>query len=178
MAAYTVKIVDHTKSDEFQKYKGGIRRLAQERFDEAFKDTSDTVTVLWGNGTEKDDLVMHFVQDVDHSFIKTKWPKAQIAPNAAGHTYSTDKMSCSEIYENLNADSRQRQPVAVVGISIFHEALHNLLPGWTIEEMHNLDGGGEKAGLAAARYNVHSKMTERNKELIRRGFAFKTRQCL
>src|SRR5258708_33846848 len=79
MATYTVKIVDHTKSDEFQKYKGGIKRLAQERFDEAFKDTSDTVTVSWGNGTEKDDLVMHFVQDVDHSFIKTKWPKAQIA---------------------------------------------------------------------------------------------------
>src|ERR1700730_1513776 len=62
MAMYTVKIVDHTKSDEFQKYKGGIKRLAQERFDEAFKDASDTVTVSWGNGTEKDDLVMHFVQ--------------------------------------------------------------------------------------------------------------------
>ena len=62
MATYTVKIVDHTKSDEFQKYKGGIKRLAQERFDEAFKDTSDTVTVSWGNGTEKDDLIMHFVQ--------------------------------------------------------------------------------------------------------------------
>jgi hypothetical protein len=44
--------------------------------------------------------------------------------------------------------------------------------------MHNLDGGGEKAGLAAARYNVHTKMTDRNKELIRRGFSFKTRQYL
>ena len=87
-------------------------------------------------------------------------------------------MSCSEIYEYLNDDSRQRQQVTLAGIAIFHEALHNLLPGWGIEEMHNLDGGGEKAGLAAARYNVHSKMTERNKELIQRGFSIKTRQCL
>ena len=178
MATYTVKIVDHTKSDELQKYKGGIKRIAQERFDEAFADTPDTVTVSWGNGTEKDDLVMHFVRDVGHSFIRTKWPKARIAPNAGGHTYCADKMSCSEIYEYLNDDSRQRQQVTLAGIAIFHEALHNLLPGWTIEEMHNLDGGGEKAGLAAARYNVHSKMTERNKELIRRGFSIKTRQCL
>jgi hypothetical protein len=80
MATYTVKIVDHTKSDELQKYKEGIKRIAQERFDEAFKDTSDTVTVSWGDGTEKDDLVMHFVQDVAHSFIRTKWPKARIDP--------------------------------------------------------------------------------------------------
>jgi len=102
MATYTVKIVDHTKSDELQKYKGGIKRIAQERFDEAFKDTSDTVTVSWGDGTEKDDLVMHFVQDVAHSFIRTKWPKARIDPKAGGHTHCADKMSCSEIYEYLN----------------------------------------------------------------------------
>jgi hypothetical protein len=178
MATYTVKIVDHTKSDEFQKYKGGIKRIAQERFNEAFENTPETVTVSWGNGTEKDDLVMHFVQDVAHSLIMDKWPDSKIAPNAGGHTYRTAKISCSEIYEFLNSDSRQRQPVTLAGISIFHEALHNLLPGWGIEEMHNLDGGGEKAGLAAAKYNVNSKMTERNKELIRHGFAFKTRQYL
>jgi hypothetical protein len=178
MAAYTVKIVDHTKSEEFQKYKGGIKRIAQERFDEAFGDTPDTVTVSWGNGTEKDDVVVHFVQDVAHSYIKSKWPKAKIAANAGGHTYITEKKSCSEIYEYLNSDSKQRQQVAIAGISIFHEALHNLFPGWTIDEMHNLDGGGEKAGLAAEKYNSHSQMTDRNKEMIRRGFSFKTRQWL
>jgi hypothetical protein len=53
-----VKIVDHTKSDELQKYKGGMKRIAQELFDEAFENTGDTVTVSWGNGTEKDDLVI------------------------------------------------------------------------------------------------------------------------
>ena len=48
-------------------------------------------------------------------------------------------MSCSEIYEYLNDDSRQRQQVALAGIAIFHEALHNLLPGWGMEEMPWLD---------------------------------------
>jgi hypothetical protein len=44
--------------------------------------------------------------------------------------------------------------------------------------MHNLDGGGEKAGLAAAKIGPDTKMTDHNKELIRRGFSAKNPQYL
>ena len=61
---------------------------------------------------------------------------------------------------------------------MFHEALHNLYPYQTTDFIHKLDGGGEAAGLAAAEYSFRTKMTEHNKELMRRGFATKNPQYI
>jgi hypothetical protein len=173
MANYTAKLVDHTDSKTFLTFKSGVSRIAQERFDEAFTSTPDKVVVSWGPGTQIDNLVVHFVMDRDNSIILAKWPNARIDLQAGGHTHISGHTSCTEIYENVNG---KRQHVAQLGALVFHEALHNLLPNWSMDEMHNLDGGGEAAGLAAKIVGPHTTMTSRNKELIRRGFSVKNPQ--
>jgi hypothetical protein len=44
--------------------------------------------------------------------------------------------------------------------------------------VHELDGGGEAAGLAAAHYSLRTQMTDHNKQLIRQGFSVKNPQYL
>lgn len=175
MAVYTAKLVDHTDAKSLQIFKSGIQRLAKEYFDKAFDGTSDSVAVSWGSGTTADNLVVHFVLDLANSYIRQKWPKARIDSAAGGHTHSEGSLSCTEIYENI---AGRRQHVRQLGVLVFHEALHNLLPAWSIDAMHNLDGGGAAAGLAAAVVGPDSKMTDHNKELIRRGFSSKNAQVL
>jgi hypothetical protein len=131
--------------------------------------------VSWGTGTQLDNVVIHFVEDRGHSYILQKWPKAIIKPEAGGHTHCHGALSCTELYESVGG---QRQHVRQLGVLAFHETLHNLFPYWTEAEMHNLDGGGEAAGLAAERVGPHSKMTDRNKEMLRRSFSLKNPQCL
>lgn len=175
MAVYTAKLVDHTDTKALQIFKSGVERTTKEYFDKAFEGTTDSVSVSWGDGTKSDNLVVHFVLDLAHSYIRQKWPKARIDPAAGGHTHSEGSLSCTEIYENIDG---RRQHVRQLGVLVFHEALHNLLPSWGIDEMHNLDGGGEKAGLAAAVVGPDSKMTDHNKQLIRQGFSSKNPQVL
>jgi hypothetical protein len=55
----------------------------------------------------------------------------------------------------------------------FHEAMHNQLPGWSNADMHGPNGGG---GLAASPPQL--PMTDKNKELMRRGIAIKNAQLL
>jgi hypothetical protein len=175
MAMYTAKLVDHTDSRSLLKFKGGIQRIAQELYDKAFEGTSDSVTVSWGTGTQSDNLVIHFVLDRAHSYIWKTWPDARIDPDAGGHTHTEGALACTEIYENVGG---HRQHVRQLGVLIFHESLHNLLPFWGMEELHNLDGGGAAAGLAARKIGPDATMTEKNKELIRRGFSVKNPQYL
>jgi hypothetical protein len=52
------------------------------------------------------------------------------------------------------------------------------VPFWGEEELHNLDGGGEAAGLSAKKIGPHTKMTDRNKEMMRRGLPVKNPQQL
>jgi hypothetical protein len=175
MSAYTAKLVDHTGSG-LETFKSGIQRLAQETFDQAFDGTADKVTISWGAGTQSDNLVIHFVEDIAHSYIRQKWPSAAINADAGGHTHIASGPLCAtELYKMAQG---RRQHVRELGLLAFHEALHNLLPSWGMEQMHNLDGGGEKAGLAAAKISPDSKMTEHNKQLIRQGFSTKHDQYL
>jgi hypothetical protein len=62
-------------------------------------------------------------------------------------------------------------------ITVFHEAMHNLLPYHGADFVHKLDGGDEAAGMAAV-YSLKSQMTQHNKELIRHGFSVKNPQLL
>ena len=55
----------------------------------------------------------------------------------------------------------------------FHEALHNQWPGWSNADMHGAKGGG---GLAASPPQL--PMTDKNKDLMRRGIAMKNEQLL
>lgn len=76
MATYTAKLVDRTGWSDADKH--GIETKAQKLFDEAFQGTPDGVSVSWGNGTTSDNLVVHFVPDIPHSYLKQKWPGAII----------------------------------------------------------------------------------------------------
>ncbi len=170
MANYSVKLVDHTDPSSLQTFKGGVKRLTQERFSEAFNGTSDSVTVSWGQGTQADNVVIHFVKDRDHSYIRaTKWPNAKILPIAGGHTHTEGSLACTELYEEVGG---KRQHVAELGVLAFHETLHNLFPFWTEDEMHNT------GGLAAKKVGPHVEMTSRNKEMMRQGFSVKNPQWL
>jgi len=174
MAHYKVKLVeraDFSTSDEH-----AIQIAVQKRFDEAFDGTSDGVDVSWGAGDPNDNLVVHFVPDREHSYIKQRWPDANIALEAGGHTYTGARpMSATEVYRKRASGDFHFGSYAA---TVFHEAMHNLYPYQTTNFVHMLDGGGDAAGLAAAIYSRHTAMTQHNKELIRRGFTVKNPQFL
>jgi len=174
MATYTAKLVDRTGWSEADKH--GIQAKAQALFDEAFQDTPNGVVVSWGGGTTGDNLVVHFVPDIPHSYLKQKWPQAQINPEAIGHTYTGDRpLAGTEVYQTAHGS---RYPWKMYAITVFHEAMHNLFPFQSTDFVHKLDGGDDAAGMAAAKYNLRSEMTQHNKELIRQGFSVKNPQLL
>jgi hypothetical protein len=173
MATYTAKLVDHTDNKALIVFKSGISRITQELYDKAFEGTPHKVSVSWGQGAAADNLVVHFVLDLDNSFIRTKWPTAQIDLGAGGHTHTQGSLACSEIYQNIKGS---RQHVRQLAVLVVHESMHNLLPFWGMKELHDLDGGGKKAGIAAEKVGPDAEMTARNKELIRRGFSVKNPQ--
>jgi hypothetical protein len=174
MAKYIVKLVDHANWNDGNKH--GIEVAVQEKFDEAFEGTSDGVDVSWGTGADTDNYVVHFVPDRDHSYLKQKCPRAVINEEAGGHTYTGDRpLSGTEVYRTIHGS---QYPYKGYALTVFHEALHNLFPFQTTAFVHELDGGGEAAGLAAAHYSLRSRMTDHNKELIRQGFSVKNPQYL
>jgi hypothetical protein len=174
MATYSAKLVDRTGWSEADKH--GIETKAQKLFDEAFQGTPDGVSVSWGNGTPSDNLVVHFVPDIPHSYLKQKWPGAIINQNAIGHTYTGERpLAGTEVYQIARGT---RFPWQMYAITVFHEAMHNLFPYQSTDFVHKLDGGDEAAGMAAAVYGLRSQMTQHNKELIRQGFSVKNPQLL
>jgi hypothetical protein len=173
LAKYRVKLVDRTGWSDADKH--GIQVATQKLFDEAFDGTSDSVDVSWGDGKDIDNLVAHFVPDIPHSYLRKKWPKATINPNAIGHTHSHGDLSGTEVYQTARGGLHHLKMYAM---TVFHEAMHNLYPHQSTDFVHKLDGGGEAAGMAAAVYGLRSKMTDHNKELIQKGFSVKNPQYL
>jgi hypothetical protein len=168
MAIYIVKLVDRTVGSP-QRLTGLIQQDAQDQFNEAFKGTSDSVSVEWGTGLASDNEVMHFVEDINHSYIRTKYPQTLIGTEAGGHTYNdnSNRISASEIYKHDPQGIQYR--ASACAKMIMHETLHNQYP---FLDVHN-DGGG---GVALPVPTL--PMTDRNKDLIRRAFSVKIQQLL
>lgn len=174
MSRYSVKLVD--RADFSSSAEQAITAETQKRFDEVFAGTSDSVTVSWGSGADSDNLVVHFVPDRAHSYIKQKWADAIIKINAGGHTYTGARpMSASEVYRKRDGVSFHYGSYAA---TVVHEAMHNLYPFQNADFAHKMDGGGDAAGLAAAEYSRNTPLTEHNKEVLRRGFSVKNPQYL
>jgi hypothetical protein len=174
MAHYVVKLVDRADFNTAAEH--AIQVAVQKRFDEAFEGTSDDVGVSWGTGDAKDNYVVHFVPDRQNSYIKQKWPNANIALEAGGHTYTGERpMSATEVYRRRDGGEFHFSSYAA---TVIHESMHNLFPFQTTNFVHLMDGGGDAAGLAAATYNRHTPMTEHNKQVIRQGFSVKNPQYL
>jgi len=172
MANFSVKLVDHTGTPE--SWRQGLKKAIQDLFDKCLAGASDKVTVEWGTGVANDFLVLHFVEDVDHSYIQQKLPGDKLKEHIGGHTRTSHNVTGSEFYKFIGKKG-QRGQYSYIGYAklALHESMHNLLPYWTESEMHGPDGGG---GLAASPPQLPP--TPKNIELMLRGFSVKSAQLL
>ena len=166
MTTYSVKLVDHRNSPQHET--DAIKSSIQHVLGLAFVDTSDDVDVEWGSGANDDNLVIHFVDDVAHSYLRQTWPTMPVDPNAGGHTHSHGSLSGTELYR-----SGPRGPfrLRVYGFMAFHEALHNIFP--FRNDVHTAMCGG----LASA-HVPHEDPNDDNKAWLRRGFSSRNPQLL
>jgi hypothetical protein len=172
MAKFSVKLVDHTQGSA--KLEPLIQKPLQGLFNEVFAGTSDSATVDWGTGMPSDQIVLHFVEDVAGSYLSQKMPGNSIRGDAGGHTRLQTGITGSEFYKVAVFDGKRTQVKATAMARLaFHEAMHNQFPGWTNAEMHGPLGGG---GLATS--PPQHSLSEKNKELMRRGMAIKNAQLL
>jgi len=172
MGEATIKLVNH--ADRPDQWRQGLSREIQTLINECLDGSGTKATVSWGRGTHADNLVLHFVQDVEHSYIQANLPGDALKSHIAGHTRTSKGITGSEFYfmSGSPGDRGQRKYIGYAKVAL-HEALHNLFPGWTEKEMHGNAGGG---GLAAATPQLPP--TDRNKELFKRGFSVKNKQLL
>jgi hypothetical protein len=186
MTVYSVKLVDHIDGrgllgvmfvdSRHAKKNDAIRASIERVMGLAFTGTSDSVSVSWGTGSNSDNLVLHFVEDIAHSYLRKKWPKMKAPdPNAGGHTHSSGSLSGTELYR-----TRPGGPLHAhrYGALAFHEALHNLFP--YVKDQHT--GGDAFArhfggGIAAA-HIPDQDPNEENKAFLRQGFSVRNPQLL
>ncbi len=166
MTTYSVKLVDHRNSSRAETT--AICASVAHVMGLAFVGTQDGISAAWGTANANDDLVLHFVEDVAHSYLKRTWPAMRVDPNAGGHTHVHGSVSGTELYRTT-----PRGPITLrrYGALAFHEALHNLFPNRG--DQHTAFGGG----IAAA--NIPDmNPNDDNKAFLRQGFSVRTRQLL
>jgi hypothetical protein len=172
MAKASVKLVNHTS--EQGAWLSGLQQAIQKLFDECLKGLSNSAIVSWGTGAGSDNLVLHFVQDVDHSYVQAKLPGAALKEHIAGHTRTQKGVTGTEFYLFTGpAANRSRSKYIGYAKIALHESLYNLFPGLSEAELHGRQGGG---GLAASPPKLPP--TEKNKEMINRGLSNKNKQLL
>ena len=166
MALYIVKLVDHRNSTSAETL--GVSNSIKRVFGLAFVGTSDGVNVLWGTGGQGDNLVLHFVEDIAHSYLRQTWPNMTVDPQAGGHTHTHGSLAGTELYR-----TRPSGPISLhrYGALAFHEALHNLFPFRS--DQHTAFGGG-----VAAAHIPDIDPNDANKEFLRRGFSVRNPQLL
>jgi hypothetical protein len=109
MANYTTKLVDRTNGSPSRLLQA-ILRDVQSLFDEALEGAGLQVGVSWGDASETDSYVVHFVEDrtPPNSYLLQTWPHANIDPRAGGHTYRDGVKSGSEVYRFADSGSRSQ----------------------------------------------------------------------
>ena len=172
MATYSVKLVNHTNATA--RLQQSIKTNLQDLFNQVFSGTSDRAVVDWGTGSTSDSIVLHFVDDIASSYLQQQMPGQDIRGDAGGHTRTRGHVTGSEFYMHTGAGQTRRSlHDSAYAKLAFHEALHNQFPGWSNTDMHGPNGGG---GLAAS--SPQLPITEKNKELMRRGISIKNAQLL
>ena len=172
MATYSVKLVNHTNATA--RLQQSIKTNLQNLFNQVFSGTSDKTVVDWGTGSASDSIVLHFVDDIASSYLQQQMPGQDIRGDAGGHTRTRGHVTGSEFYMHTGAGQTRRSlHDSAYAKLAFHEALHNQFPGWSNADMHGPNGGG---GLAASPPQL--PITEKNKELMRRGISIKNAQLL
>jgi hypothetical protein len=145
MTNFAVTLVDHGTNTN-DKWRQGLRDEIQALFDLCIPPTTvHRVIVAWGTGTKTDNLVLHFVEDVDHSYIQAKMPGDPLKEYIGGHTRTSGKLTGTEFYRLVGMKNARAQYkyTAYAKVAV-HESLHNLFPGWTED-----DGRGWPSGVPA-----------------------------
>src|SRR5437879_4397506 len=135
MANYSIKLCDHTGSPNTVTQ--GIESALQQFFTRTFSGTSDKATVGWGKGSASDDIVLHFVADVAHSYIVQVMARPpKISPLVSGHTSSRNHRICSEFYKTvtIHGTSQTLSGLRYAKLA-YHESLHNVFPAWTEQDL-------------------------------------------
>lgn len=179
MANYTARLVDRT-SGATPNLLRAIQRDTQSLFDEAFDGTRLQVAVTWGDATELDNYVVHFVDDKTpaNSYLLRTWPQADIDPRAGGHTYRDGTKSGSEVYRFASDTNRGPVPGISYAKLVLHELFHNQFPHVRSDEVHGDWGGGGLAAAVPVLAGPPHRINERNKVLIRRAFVVRTAQLI
>ncbi|PHB48337.1 hypothetical protein COE91_22800 [Bacillus toyonensis] len=91
---YTKKLVNHTNSEE--SWLLGIGTYIQLLYAQCMEGSLGLVVVVWGTGVITDNVVLRFVEDVEHSYIQQQMPGASIKEYIGGHTRHQNGIAGSE----------------------------------------------------------------------------------
>ncbi|MED1105006.1 hypothetical protein [Bacillus paramycoides] len=173
MTTYYVKLVDHTISTE-NSIITGICNEFQDILNKCMEGSNDDVQVSWGTGADSDNVVLHFVDDVDHSYLKQQFNLPDFNKDIAGHTHWSGSMRKvgSEFYKFFGLPRRtgsNQEYAKYAG----HELIHNLYPAWTDVDMHDRDGTGLACGnfIPPNRCGATLPVTDKNKATVQNGFS-------
>jgi hypothetical protein len=175
LSVFTAKLVDHTGSTATLQAR--LKKEIQGLFDQLFNGSSDSVTVDWGTYAPSDRIVLHFVPDIQSSYILQQFPGgASIPPQNSGYTRTRGNITGSEFYKHVfDPETKKRSMLKDIGYAkaALHEAMHNQYPYWTDDDMHGTakqrsagqvgSGGGGLAG-----YPPTLPITARNQELMQK----------
>src|SRR5258708_21746726 len=134
MAQIDVTLVDHTSGTP-----DNLRNLIQQHLSDIFLDLlgsgsgssgSDipVVNMRWNNSPAAgdQDLVLHFVEDVQHSYISQQMPGNAHRPDGGGFTRAQANKTGSEFYKSPVMGGK---PTRLTGLGYAklaaHEAMHN-----------------------------------------------------
>ena len=176
MPNFTTRLVDHTNGSPANLL-NAIQRDVQGLFDEAFDGSGMQMGVMWGDASNLDNYVVHFVEDKTpaNSYLLKTWPQTPIDPRAGGHTHGDAVKAGSEIYRFSDGSRTQSHGISYAKL-ILHELFHNQFPHVTSDEVHGEWGGGGLAAAVPVLGARPNRINERNKLLIRRAFSVRTPQ--
>jgi hypothetical protein len=165
MPGITVTLVDRTggASLSHENFKVGIMHELEDILGDFIFSASeaDVVNARWVSqspASGEQDLVIHWVPDRDHSYLRSKWPSTRIAQNAGGHTHTHGSMTGSEFYRRPTL----KTPSAYAIIAA-HEAIHN------ITGLSNLQLHGQMGVAGDANGPPHLPVTDNDRTLVQAG---------
>jgi hypothetical protein len=148
MPKINVTLADHTggASDK-------LRAMIQQHLGDIFSDLlgsgssgsgARVVNIRWNNSPAAgdQDLVLHFVEDVEHSYISQKMPGKAHRPDGGGFTRTQANKTGSEFYLSPVTDGKPTRYTALGYAKLAaHEAMHNAT-GLGNTELHAQGGIG------------------------------------
>jgi hypothetical protein len=166
MPSITITLVDRTgdASPSHENFKAGIMHELTHIFEDLLYSDSDVTVVnaRWlsqSPGAGEQDLVIHWVPDRDHSYLRSNWPTTRIDQNAGGHTHTHGSMTGSELYQR---HPLLKTPLASAIIAA-HEAMHN------ITGLNNIQLHGQMGLEGDAFGRPHLPVTDNDRQLVQTG---------